>query len=70
MVSNYASKSAEDYQSISKEIPSILKSVYSRPGQNKTMSLLPSVDTAMPQDESIILDDGFTLETLESEIKK
>lgn len=69
MVSNYASKNAEDYQSISKEIPSILKSVYSRPGQNKKMNLLPSVDTAMPQDESIILDDGFTLETLESEIK-
>ncbi len=69
MVSNYASKEAEDYSSIKKEIPSIFKSVYSRPSQNKKMVILPKVDEASIEDDSIIIDSSFTLKDLEGEIE-
>ena len=75
MVTNYAIKNAEDYQSISGDIPQIFKSVYSRPSQNKQMSLIPTADFASAEDDSIILDlsmnyDDADLKDLENEIKE
>lgn len=58
LVSNYASTKAEDFASIYPEIPTIIKSAYSKPAANKKMKIVSMDAIANNEDESI-LDNGF-----------
>ena len=59
LVTNYASSNAEDYDTIKGDISSIVRSVFSRPSQNKKMELIPTVDYASPQDDSIVQNENM-----------
>jgi len=53
LVSNYASSSAEDFESIQNEIPIIVRSAYNKPSAGKTMKIIPMESYAGVQDVSI-----------------
>ena len=74
-VYNYALSKAEDFPSIAKEIPILIKSAYTKPSANKTMKTMPTEVSATDEDETIIVEgidfeEEGNLAELEAEVRE